>query len=93
MATNEERGQPARRNLREARCQEREQRREATRRVFQELVKGGDLDCQNLPKKELCEEFVEWGTEISEWLWELWDEQYSGSPGTVDPPPPPPFKP
>jgi hypothetical protein len=47
--------------------------------------------CQNVNAKELCEEFVRWGTEASDFMWLVYEDLY-GDPGTVDPPPRPPFK-
>lgn len=52
---------------------------------------NGQPECAGVSKNELCEEFKRWGTEISEWLDKLWQDQYPGDPGDVDPPPPPPW--
>ena len=53
---------------------------------------GLDDPCKTMNVKELCDEFIQWGTEVSEFLWEIYEDLYGGEPGTVDPPPKPPFK-
>lgn len=47
--------------------------------------------CDGISTAELCEEFSNWADAVTLWLYELWDDLY-GEPGTVDPPPKPPFK-
>lgn len=67
-------------------------RHEVAVTVFEAIRDRAGKDCAGVSKNELCEEFQDWGTAISEWLYDLWYELYGGNPGTVDPPPAPPFK-
>lgn len=69
-----------------------EARRKVAASVFETLRNRAGKECAGVSKNELCEEFQDWGTAVSEWLYILWYELYGGNPGTVDPPPPPPFK-
>ena len=69
-----------------------EARREIAIGVLEVMCDKAGKECNGVSKNELCEEFQKWGTEISVWLYDLWYDLYGGNPGTVDPPPAPPFK-
>jgi len=67
--------------------------------AFQQMIatveaigSGAPAECAEISTAELCEGISAWADELTIWLYQLWDDLYGGDPGTVDPPPKPPFK-
>jgi len=60
--------------------------------AIEAIEAGVAPECAEISTAQLCEEFSSWADEVTIWLYQLWDDLYGGDPGTVDPPPKPPFK-
>lgn len=60
--------------------------------AIEEIGSSSSPDCAEITTAELCEQFSAWADEVTIWLFQLWDDLYGTEPGTVDPPPKPPFK-
>lgn len=82
---------PGLEELKEKWMQESEALRERIATI-EEIGSGPSAGCDEITTPELCEKCSAWADELTIWLFQLWDDLYGSEPGTVDPPPKPPFR-